>query len=321
MLRQTTASFLLLFASCDGLAQDSVSEWLAKMDASQRSLNYEGVLSYQYAGSAHSLADRVYGLRVRHYIKDGLEYDHIETLDGPEQEIVREGHDVNCVHAGPKLIQRSMQSSQSGYKRYYDVDVGGAGRVADRDTVRLEIRPKDVYRLGYLLSLDKETGLLLQSEIVDQQGRVLERFQYLMVNLEPSSFDELTAQRLMPSQARSQLASQENATHLETHDGRDAEPLPWQPSWLPAGFTLAQSDGQFPEGLSYTDGMAVFSIFVDSLMAANNDTLLATEGVQRRGASVSYTTTLPDHQALVTVVGEIPLLTARQVATSLVWVN
>lgn len=311
MLRQAATLVLLLFAACGSSAQDSVVEWLAKMDASHRSLNYEGILSYQYADSVHELADQVYGLKVRHYIKDGLGYDYVATLDGPEQEIVREGHSIRCVHVGPKLIQRTQQSSQSGYQRYYDVNVSGADRVAGREVVRLEIRPKDVYRLGYLLSLDTETGLLLRSEAIDQQGRVLERFQYMAVNLEPSVPPELVKHGLN--------AVEIDAAGLEAEDEAGAVSLQWQPSWLPIGFIQTQSDGRHPESLSYTDGMAVFSIFVDSLVAANQGELMATESSRRRGASVSYTATLPDQQALVTVVGEVPLLTARQVAQSLVW--
>lgn len=313
MLRQAATLLLLLFAACGSSAQDSVVEWLAKMDASRRSLSYEGILSYQYANSVHELADQIYGLKVRHYIKNGLGYDYVATLDGPEQEIAREGHNIRRVHVGPKLIQRTQQSSQRGYQRYYDVDISGADRVAGREVVRLEIRPKDVYRLGYLLSLDTETGLLLRSEAIDQQGRVLERFQYMAVNLEPSLPPELAKQDVN--------AVQIDAVELEAGDDETgAAALPWRPSWLPIGFIQTQGNGH-PESLSYTDGMAVFSIFVDSLMAANQGELMATESSRRRGASVSYTATLPDQQALVTVVGEVPLLTAKQVAKSVVWVE
>lgn len=303
MRRQAAAlASLLLVVACRSLAQDSPGDWLAKMNLSQRQLNYEGVLTYLYQ-------DKMRSFRIAHFVVEGREYNRVETLDGPERELIRQGHDANCEHAGPRLITLGARGGIEGFERFYDVNLIGAGRVADRDVVQLEIRPRDVYRLGYRLSIDQQSGLLLRSDVLDQQGRSLERLQYVSVNLNPDTagHDALAEPALQPG----------TAGPLSGAEGLQLDN--WQTSWLPAGFAPTKSDPLHAQGRSYTDGLAVFSIFVESMISATRGDMLAVEGSRRRGASISYTAVFPERHALVTVVGEVPLLTARQVAKSLVW--
>lgn len=305
MLRQaTTFATLLLFVACESFAQDAVGEWLNKMNYSHRRLNYEGVMAYQYA-------DQIRSYKIRHFVHDGIEYDSVKSLDGPVRELVRQGHEVDCVHMGPKLIQLADKAAARGYLRYYDINVSGSGRVAGREVVNLEIRPRDVFRLGYRLSLDKESGLLLRSDVVDQQGRVLERFQYMILEFNP----DLDGEAL---HAHRQISVTSHPKHAANHSPEEKTQA-WRPGWLPAGFVMTRAEQQALEGQSYTDGLSVFSVFVESLMADTSEKMVAAEGSLQRGASVSYTAAFPSRQAMVTVIGEVPLLTARQVAKSLVW--
>ncbi|WP_460994466.1 MucB/RseB C-terminal domain-containing protein [Spongiibacter taiwanensis] len=297
-IQATALASLLLVVVCRSFAQDSPADWLAKMSLSQRQLNYEGVLTYLYH-------DQMRSFRIAHLVMDGHEINRIETLDGPEQELVRQGHGPDCEHAGPKLITLSGRAGREGFERYYDVNLAGPDRVADRDVVQLEIRPRDVYRLG----IDRDTGLLLRSEVLDQQGRTLERLQYVSLNYAPEV--DGVAALSEPSLSTSPT---------DALAGTDSRPQNnWQTSWLPAGFTAAKYDDLHAQGRSYTDGLAVFSIFVESMISSNGADMVAVEGSRRRGASISYTAVFPDRHALVTVIGEVPLLTARQVARSIVW--
>lgn len=301
-IQATALASLLLVVACRSFAQDSPAEWLAKMNLSQRTLNYEGVLTYLYQ-------DQMRSFRIAHLVVDGREYNRIETLDGPELELVRQGHDANCEHAGPKLISLAGRAGREGFERFYDVNLGGPDRVADREVVQLEIRPRDVYRLGYRLGIDRETGLLLRSEVLDQQGRSIERLQYVSLDFAPNVDD---------IEALSEPSLSTSPT--DTLAGTEGLPLNnWQTSWLPAGFAATKFDDLHAQGRSYTDGLAVFSIFVESMISSDGADMVAVEGSRRRGASISYTAVFPERHALVTVVGEVPLLTARQVARSLVW--
>ena len=85
-------------------------------------------------------------------------------------------------------------------------------------------------------------------------------------------------------------------------------------SWLPDGFTPLAVRDQAPS-ISYTDGLAVFTVFVESTEGAASQS----DSHMRRGASVSYSTTHKSRGVRVSVVGEIPMLTARQVALGVEW--
>ncbi|MGJ8687447.1 MAG: MucB/RseB C-terminal domain-containing protein [Spongiibacteraceae bacterium] len=287
----------VLAAQVSALEPEPASSWLNKMLSSHKNVNYRGVVSYQQGSHLNSF-------KVLHIVKDGQEYDKFESLDGQPRPTHHQTHDLNCVHVGQRRMLMAMQDVPSkGMQRFYDIAKQGQGRVANRETVELSIRPKDVYRLGFNLSLDQTNGLLLKTEVVNQQGQVLERFQF--VNLEFIVDDALDSISPLGLLAHSHQVS------------AMASPLspPWQAQWLPEGFSEANMPGESAAGVSFTDGLAVFSIFVEKLAASHT---FAEYGM-RRGASVSYSVPFPQHESLVTVVGEVPMLTAKQVAHSLSW--
>lgn len=295
----TTLAAVLVSASA--LSLDSGSELLNRMTHSHRELNYRAVVTYQSG-------DQLSSYRITHIVKNGEEFEALESLDGDHQDLVYRGHDVNCVHPGPQLIRLFNPDEDQGFYRYYDVDVEGEDRVAGRATVTLSIKPRDVYRLGYRLSLDKETGLLLRSDIVNQLGKVLERFQYVTLDLNISSNDVVEEDAI---EVDHQQAALDGSAPVEIQM--------WRPNWIPAGFTALKDAGDDGASISYTDGLAVMSVFVESLSKAGPDAASVTEGGMRRGASVSYTVAFPDQGVFATVVGEVPMLTAKQVAKSLSW--
>ena len=68
---------------------------------------------------------------------------------------------------------------------------------------------------------------------------------------------------------------------------------------------------------SYTDGLAVFSVFLEEFQRE----IQPGEGVVRNGSTLSYTRGMQvsDRPVLVMVIGEIPVNTARMVADSVSW--
>jgi sigma-E factor negative regulatory protein RseB len=177
--------------------------------------------------------------------------------------------------------------------------------VAGRKAVRIVIAPRDMYRYGYVMELDKETGLLVKAQTIGRGGKVIERFQF--ANL---SYTELTNE-----------AGHVDVVHQAAHPTPD-EPSgdsyfsgDWMVRWLPNGFIATDAASGGDRRRTYTDGLAVFSVFLEVLPRE----ILPGEGVVRRGGTTSYTRGmhLNDSPALVTVIGEIPVNTARMVADSL----
>ena len=89
----------------------------------------------------------------------------------------------------------------------------------------------------------------------------------------------------------------------------------WSIRWVPNGFTATDSPQNGVARKTYTDGLAVFSVFLEELPKA----IRRGEGVVRRGGTTSYTRgmSLSGQPVLVTVIGAVPLNTARMVADSI----
>lgn len=274
---------------------DEPRQWLERMSHAHREMSYQGVVSYQ-------VDDHLSSFRLLHSVANGREFEELQPLDSDSRQLVHRGHSVDCVHAAETLLRNS--AAEGRLVSYYELSMGKPGRVAGRDVVILNIVPRDVFRLAYRLALDEKTAIPLKTETLDRSGRVLERFQFMVFELGAPADDSLY-ESVESRHHGEPLSPLENETLL-------AE-MPWQPHWVPDGFTLAQTHETPGETLSYTDGISVFSVFVEP-RAAFGDKPVAT--AMRRGATVSYSYPIPGHDAVATVMGEVPLLTAEQVAKS-----
>ena len=189
------------------------------------------------------------------------------------------------------------------------------GRVAGRDATILQIQPRDEYRYGYRIWLDQETGLLLKSVLV-HRGKVLERFQFTQLQL-TDDIDEAVLDVGIPG---------ETMVHYPLLSYEDepvaAKLLNWNLNWLPAGFEMRmqgahrKDDGATgTETLTYTDGMAAFSIFIEKIADQQYEEIAA-----QKGATVAVTriVSYPTGDYLVTVVGEVPMKTAKRLTLSVV---
>jgi sigma-E factor negative regulatory protein RseB len=315
---------LLLIACCSSLAgaQESARQWLSDMNSAFSELSYDGVFSF-YSGS--DLAS----LRIVHMVVDGQQRERLVHLNGAPREIVREGEDVACILLpGDELLE--LESSipagpfaRAFIRRYdqisanYGFDFVGEDRIAGRDAVRLAVSPLDEDRFGYRLWLDKETRLLLRSELIDAGGQRLEIFQFNTLVIG----EDVDAQALEPNKYQGEIRSY---LHLAA---KPAVPVTspevaWHTGWLPAGFEMASADvRRRPDNLAsintmmYSDGLAAFSVFIEDMPKSG-----AASMISRAGATVAVThlTPGPDNQDhLITVVGELPTATAQRIASAI----
>lgn len=291
-LKSTHVGWLFLWA---GVAlADQPEEWLERMSHAHREVSYQGVVT-------HQVEDRLRSYKVIHQVRDGREFEVLEPLDSSDPRLVRKGHSIHCVHPAERLLR----GDEPALSRHYDLAMGERGWVAGREVVTVQVVPRDVFRLGYRLSLDVLTAVPLRTETLDQQDRVLERFQFMV-------FDTAQAEELLDAQAR-EIVHRDPASPEDR--ARTLAAKPWKPGWIPEGFTLAETLGQAGDALSFTDGISTFSVFVEPISQFDSMPLAA---AMRSGATVSYTYPLPQGSFVATVIGEVPLLTAEQVAKSLV---
>ncbi|TXS95509.1 negative regulator for alginate biosynthesis [Parahaliea maris] len=297
----TSLPALTLAASCPG-ADPEALQWLDRMSRSSHQTAYHGVVTLQRG-------EDMQVMQISHSVNGDNSSEQLTKLTGQGAQIVRESHPLDCVHTGHRLLQlgSNLGAGECGVAEYYRFEVSKGERIAGRQAVRILVEPLDMYRYGYLMELDSETGLLLKSSTLGRGDLVLERFQ----------FADLSYGSPMPSSADVEVVHE--ASHplpdsaMSTADVSGA----WAVGWLPRGFVVTDSRSESNGRRTYTDGLAAFSVFLEPLSRE----IRSGEGIAREGSTLSYTRglSLDGQPVLVTVIGEVPVNTARMVADSVRW--
>lgn len=285
-------------AACPG-TDPAALDWLDKMSRSSHEVDYRGVVTFQRGGDMQVM-------QIAHSVNGGSTSEQMTRLTGQGAQVERADHPLECVHPGHKLLQvgDELQAGNCGIADHYRFAVGEGERVAGRDAVRIRVEPRDMYRYGYVMELDKETGLLLKTITIGRGAKVLERFQFADLSYDSSA------------QSTAPVTTIHEATHPNP-----AEPpagpsvgMEWSTGWLPNGFTPTDAAGSTDMRRTYTDGLAVFSVFLEPLRGD----IKPGEGLARQGSTTSYTRgmRLGNQPVLITVIGEVPVNTARMVADS-----
>lgn len=283
---------------------------LADMAKAGNSLNYRGLISYEYGGVLTSI-------RLVHAMRDGKIYERIEHLNGPRREFIRRDYGAECASASNGLSSSKVAQEPilAEVDKYYRLIKRTDNRIANRPVSVLYLMPKDEYRYGQTVAVDKQTNILLQTLLMDIDKRVLERFQYIEFELGAVIDDR-------------ELEAMTRQYHTIGTDVSRCQPLgsvvglsdaiyesDWQIRWLPPGFKLItnpEPSKMIGSERLYSDGIASFSIFLDHSQWFN-----APPTVARRGASMLYMASSdPSEHYTVAVVGEIPIHTARRIVES-----
>lgn len=293
------ASGVAAAASCTGADAEALA-WLDKMSRSVNQVSYHGVVTFQRG-------DDMQAMQISHSVTDGLVSERLIELTGQGAEVLRVDHPLECVHPGHRLLRigAELQSGECGLASYYRFRVSDGELVAGRQAVQVHIEPRDMYRYGYRMELDRETGLLLKSQTMGRGGKVLEKFQFASLSY---AQDEAATEE-------TRLVHVARHTHPAPEQAAAAPAAQWNVGWLPLGFTLTDLPQATSGRRTYTDGLAVFSVFLEPL----GQDIRPGEGVVSSGGTTSYTRGmhLGGQPVLVTVIGEVPLNTARMVADSI----
>lgn len=307
---------LLFIAAVGGTATaDSSSplEWLDRMSRAVQTLSYEGtVVRIDKDGETTSL-------KVAHTIQDGVIREHVVAQEGNGQEIVRVGNEVHSILPHKKEVRVEQWNDQSTLfstlptsnlrlGKEYDAVVKRRGRVAGRTAVELAIQPHDTFRYGHRLWLDAETGFLLRTQLIGDDGQPLEQVKFVEITLDPA----LPAASLDSSLALDGF-TWTNETARTPHKSAKSD---WVASDLPAGFAVVSTEAEQLEEsgksvlhILYSDGLATVSAFI---VAADD------EGIERAelfGASNSFSLVRDGHR--ITVMGQVPSATVERIARSL----
>ncbi|MFJ3526151.1 MucB/RseB C-terminal domain-containing protein [Pseudomonas sp. NPDC090203] len=288
---------------------DDAQDQLKRLAQAEQQQSFQGTFVYERNGSFSTH-------RIWHRVADGKVREHLLQLDGSAQEVLRVDGMTQCVSgtlvAGVSNIPDSPAHGFDAARlsSWYDIKVAGDSRVAGRPAVVVTLTPRDQHRFGIELHLDKETGLPLKSLLLSDKGQLLERFQFTEFNTAAP-----TDQALEPSG---------DCKQVEVAKAKPEAQKPavaWHSDWLPPGFELSGAAARkdpdskaLVTSLMYDDGLARFSVFIEPVSGAAVTDIRTQLGPT---VAVSRRLTTPKGDAMVTVVGEIPIGTAERIALSM----
>lgn len=317
--------FFLLFAFFAGVtvAADrdnsdlGAEAWLAKMTASAQQLNYVGSFIYYHE-------KRMDSMHITHAFDGSVERERLVSLNGESHEIRRNNGSVRYVLPGSQVLPLHVVKQRlvanlaaripeqlNRLKKLYLVTLVDSDRIAGRDAQLIALVPVDQFRFGYLIWADKETGLLLRADLLNEENEAIEHFMFTSVTFKKTIADGELAQQVVGTEIDWQVS-------LSGEEDRVVDKYSWVVDELPGGFEakavsgdVGNADHDGIEHMMFTDGLASVSVFVEKITAENPGFHAET----RVGAISTYARIAGDYQ--VTVVGEVPLATTEMIGNSL----
>ncbi|MFA5627818.1 MAG: MucB/RseB C-terminal domain-containing protein [Thiohalomonadaceae bacterium] len=283
-------------------------QWLERMSEAAHQLNYDGTFVYFHDGHMQAM-------RIVHSNNDGVERERLLSLSGPVREVLRDSERVICIlpddnavveeNAGPSRRRPlNLPARLETLLQYYDISDADMDRVAGHNAHKILITPKDDQRYGHAFWLHQQKGLLLRSELYNEEGRVVEQLMFTGLK-----FYEQVPEELLAAETHGRdVIWQRGAPKMAVQGTKN-----WWVSQLPAGFVLenhrrhVMSGNIQVEHLLFSDGLASVSVFIEPMSAQQQDLVDSL----RLGAVNTYRRHYLDH--VITVMGEVPSRTAQRI--------
>ncbi|MDJ0881380.1 MAG: MucB/RseB C-terminal domain-containing protein [Gammaproteobacteria bacterium] len=302
-------------ADVDSAAMD----WVQKMSSAMQELSYQGRFVYLHNGQLESMS-------ILHVNDAQGKRERLISLNGEAREILRDNNNLTCVWPSSRqvVVDQSNQANASPIwipedverlGKFYDFKLSGNDRVADHPAVIVAIDPKDEFRYGMKVWIHEKNGLLLQSQLFDEQGRASEQIMFTEIAI--LHYDDQKAFKVLPE-------IDSGYALIRSHSGEGDSQHPADANWsiekLPQGFWIESAfrkkmmnSPDFTQQMILTDGMASVSVFIEKKSQQG------LSGESSMGAVNAYGTTYKDYS--ITAIGEVPAKTVRQIALSMAYLN
>ncbi|MBK4734254.1 MucB/RseB C-terminal domain-containing protein [Noviherbaspirillum pedocola] len=291
--------------------------WLRKMQAAAQKLSYSGTFIYQQGNDMRTS-------RITHVADETGELERLELLDGKPKEYFRSNDEIVCYLPESKTVLVEKRITQdvfpailgTGADRlvdHYTIRDGSPARIAGFEAQSILLEPEDDLRYGYRLWAEKNSGLLLRAQTVDENGAVVEQI----------SFTQLSIGNVDRKQVKPGFGSTRD-WRIEKAVMSPADLSGWSVARMPPGFRRirevrrAVSDTAPANSVSaqreisqivYSDGLAAISIFIEPGSQSR------TEGWIKQGAMNIIGKRYGNFW--LTIVGEVPSSAIRRVADSI----
>lgn len=311
------AMLLLALSAQAAWGQGDALSWLRRIHASSEKLSYTGTFVYQSGDQSETS-------RIVHVVGPKGIRERLQTLDGYPREIVRNGDEVKCYLPDRMTVKVDRQNGHKHFpgllpkniqdiSEYYEVSTGEIERIAGYEAQVIMLQPRDNLRYGRKLWAELKTGMLLKSEIVNEQNEPIEQFAFTQISI---------GGKIDQAQLKPRLLGKARVWHIENSDAVEASLAAsgWSIEPELPGFKkmteMKRSEGAGTEvgHVVYSDGLAAISVFIE-LKA--NKTSLPAPGLSHQGAINIYSRQIAGH--LVTVVGETPAASVKTLAESVAY--
>ena len=307
-------SFLLLLSisfAANAVKSEQAKPWLERLSHSLRDLNY----STSFVEVKNNQAEPYHWL---HGVTESkVELEIIARLNGSRRDVLRKGDIVSYIEPEQEVYSIASTSLTSPIPSILSADISrleenyrfisvGRGRILGRVAQLIRIVSKDAHRFDYWLWLDQQSGLLLKTAVFTRQGQLLEQIQFTHLEIT----DEL-------SENLKQLQETQLPEVIELAKNNYDSDLLWQLNWLPEGFKTIKSNRhrirqnkKTVEFMLFSDGLIDISVYVNPSVEKQRDIEFANDG-----ATLVFNQIINNLE--VSVVGKIPLATAKKIANSI----
>jgi sigma-E factor negative regulatory protein RseB len=306
---------------------ETCADWLKTVAFAAHETEYSGVFVYQHA-------DAVETSRITHLTDSGVEYEKLESLNGPKREILRHHGHVWVSDEHGMVEMNSQQKSGrfpsllpqqlSALSENYQAKLAGKERVAGYDAQVILFQPKDKLLYTHKIWAHSESGLLLKAAVLDDKNKMIEQYAFTQLqiggSLDRSWLKANVAKNSYGDKKGRGINSAKHANAKHSDIAVEAKPFNsgWVVGFLPAGFKKTTELERPMHGnhlpvtqIVYSDGLSAVSVFVEQNDHDEDDF----DGLSSRGAMTLYHKVVGDN--LFTVVGEVPPRTIAKILDSI----
>ena len=326
MLGKRLVSFIawcLFSVQSTGWAQVELplNAWLLRVHQAARQSVYTGTFVVSAGG-------RLASARIWHVCDGSQQLERVESLSGTPRAIFRRNDQVVTffpqsrmavaeVRESLGVFPNLLKSNDSSIGNFYRLKVLGQERIAGFDADVVQLVPNDRLRYGYRVWNEKKTGLIIQLQTLDLDGKVLEQaaFSELQLNASVnvarlSKSGSTDGYRVLRPDLQKTSADAQGWMLQREIDGFTSMACYQRPA-TPA-VTGATGNGQTTMQWMFSDGVATVSLFVEAYDRQRH----ASEGLTDMGGA-THTQTRRINDWWVTVVGEVPPTTLSAFANAL----
>lgn len=285
------------------VAARSIDQWLQRLHEASSHNAYVGTF-------VMSAGPDISASKIWHVCEGSQQFERIEALTGAPRTTLRRDDEVMTVlpasrvalwekRDGVRLFPELQKEPGRQIGVFYGAEWLGQDRVAGLDADVVDVVPRDAWRFGYRLWLERKSGLVLKSQTRNVNGRVLEQVAFTELQLNPVLSADKVVQQMAPPAGFQLLKPVMRHTSLDKEG--------WRLKSLPPGFQLLSCQGRESTQRQpamvqcvYADGLASVSLFIEPYDSNKHP--------QERAAASGATRFLSRRfgDQWVTVMGEVP---------------